>query len=246
MTNSTTPTTTASTPAADSPSDGAWHSMLLAFTAGFVDTLGFVALFGLFTAHVTGNFVLIGAAMAGGEHSGVVGKLLALPTFVLGVAATRMFQLRREQEGLDTAGPLMAAQLLLLVTFMLAGVWASPFASGNGAPAIVVGLVGVLTMSIQNTAARSVFARLTPSTVMTGNVTQLVMDLVDMATRSPTAAAATGRVHKTWAPVTAFAVGSLCGGLGYAHVGFWALLVPCAALAALLCLLWKRIHQPNN
>ena len=239
MTNAT-PAIAASTPAADSPPDSAWRGMLLAFTGGFVATLGFVALFGLFTAHVTGNFVLIGAAMAGGAHSGVVGKLLALPMFVLGVAATRVFQLRRERRGLDTAVPLMATQLLFLVAFMGAGVWAGPFVSGNGVSAIAVGLVGVLTMSIQNTAARSVFARLTPSTVMTGNVTQLVMDLVDMATRAPAATAAAGRVHKAWPPVAAFAVGSLGGGLGYAHAGFWALLAPCVALAALLRLLQKQ------
>jgi hypothetical protein len=35
----------------------------LGFLAGDVDTLGFIALFGLFTAHVTGNFILIGAAL---------------------------------------------------------------------------------------------------------------------------------------------------------------------------------------
>jgi uncharacterized membrane protein YoaK (UPF0700 family) len=241
-----TPPVAASTPTADSPPESAWSGMLLAFTGGFVDTLGFVALFGLFTAHVTGNFVLIGAAMAGSGHSGVLGKLLALPAFVLGVAATRLFQLWRERRGLDTAVPLVGTQLVCLLALMGAGVWAGPFVSGNGVSAIAVGLVGVLTMSIQNTAARSVFSRLTPSTVMTGNVTQLVMDLVDIATRAPGMTGASIRIHKAWPSVAAFAMGSLGGGLGYAHAGFWALLVPCAALAALLCLLWKRIHQPNN
>ena len=40
----------------------------LGYLAGYVDTLGFIALFGLFTAHVTGNFVLIGRAMAMPSH----------------------------------------------------------------------------------------------------------------------------------------------------------------------------------
>ncbi len=235
----TTPLTATATPpaAAVTPVDDPWRGMLLAFTGGFVDTLGFVALFGLFTAHVTGNFVLIGAAMAGDGHAGVVAKLLALPTFVIGVAATRMFQLRRERRARDTAAPLVATQLVGLVIFMAAGVWAGPFVRGDGLAPIGVGLLGVLAMSVQNTAARSVFSRLTPSTVMTGNVTQLVMDLVDIATRAPEAGAARSRVHKAWPPVAAFAVGSLGGGLGYAHAGFWALLVPCIALAALLRML---------
>ena len=41
------------------------EDVFLASIAGYVDTLGFVALFGLFTAHVTGNFILIGSSRPG-------------------------------------------------------------------------------------------------------------------------------------------------------------------------------------
>ena len=70
-------------------------SVLLAAVAGFVDTVGFIALFGLFTAHVTGNFVLIGAALAG-SGDGLLAKLLALPVFML-VVATVALLLRHPQ-----------------------------------------------------------------------------------------------------------------------------------------------------
>ena len=52
--------------------------MALSLLAGYVDTAGFLALHGLFTAHVTGNFVTMGAALTHGS-SGAVAKLLALP-----------------------------------------------------------------------------------------------------------------------------------------------------------------------
>ena len=41
-------------------------------------------------------------------------------------------------------------------------------------------------------------------------------------------------MRKMWPPVAAFAAGTLGGGLGYGAAGFWALGLPCAALAVLL------------
>jgi uncharacterized membrane protein YoaK (UPF0700 family) len=51
---------------------------VLSVNAGFMDTAAFLALKGLFTAHVTGNFVTLGAALVTGA-SGALAKLLALP-----------------------------------------------------------------------------------------------------------------------------------------------------------------------
>src|SRR5262249_40306782 len=48
-------------------------SALLSFNGGFVDTAGFLGFQGLFTAHVTGNFVTLAATLISGTH-GVIAK----------------------------------------------------------------------------------------------------------------------------------------------------------------------------
>src|SRR4051812_23767968 len=95
-------------------------AVALGFVAGFVDTCGFVALFGLFTAHVTGNFVLIGAAVAG-SGTGIAAKLAAFPIFVAAVAATTMFARSCARKGNDAMRPLLLAQLVLLLAFAVVG-----------------------------------------------------------------------------------------------------------------------------
>ncbi|MGA7664870.1 MAG: DUF1275 family protein, partial [Pseudolabrys sp.] len=62
---------------------------LLSFNGGFVDTVGFLGLSGLFVAHVTGNFVTLGAALVLGSH-GILNKILALPEFIAVIALARL------------------------------------------------------------------------------------------------------------------------------------------------------------
>jgi uncharacterized membrane protein YoaK (UPF0700 family) len=209
-------------------------SALLAFTAGYVDTVGFIALFGLFTAHVTGNFVLIGAALID-SHEGLVSKLLALPLFVLAVAATRVFILAREQRARDAIVPVLISQLAFLVLFLACGLWLAPFDHADAPAAILTGMSAVVAMAIQNAAARTLFASLAPTTVMTGNVTQIIVDLVDMAV-SDECTEARGRVRKMLPPVATFAAGALAGALAYGWVGYAALTAPIMTTALVLTL----------
>ena len=51
--------------------------LLLSLNAGYIDTAGFLGLHGLFTAHVTGNFVTLAASLVHGT-SGALAKLLHL------------------------------------------------------------------------------------------------------------------------------------------------------------------------
>lgn len=66
------------------------------------------------------------------------------------------------------------------------------------------------------------------------NVTQLAMDVVDWFANAPSAAKAAQRLRKNWPPVVAFAVGALGGGFGDTLVGFYALVLPAAALGVAL------------
>jgi len=210
-----------------------YEDSALAAIAGYVDTLGFVALFGLFTAHVTGNFVLIGAEVAN-VGQGVLVKIMAFPAFIAGVAVSSVLV-----KTLCFAGTRRNARLLycfqavLLLGFCLSGVYVSPVVSIDTAPVIICGMLGAAAMGVQNAHSRLVSRPGVPNTVMTGNVTQAVLDAVDIGSPGVTAeakAAARVRLGKTLPAVLCFGVGAIGGAVVYAHVSFWALLLPLVSL----------------
>jgi uncharacterized membrane protein YoaK (UPF0700 family) len=133
---------------------------------------------GLFTAHVTGNFVTIGAALVFGT-SGVVAKLLALPVFCMVVIVTRLVSssLPARWPVLET---ILTLKLLLLLVAAVLAIAMGPFATGDGAPAIIVGMTLVSAMAIQNAVHRIHLGAAPPTTIMTGTTTQMMIDIADM------------------------------------------------------------------
>jgi len=213
-----------------------WASALMAFTAGFVDTAGFIVLLGLFTAHVTGNFVLIGASLAN-HRPGILGKLLAFPVFIITVALARVFLRYCERRQRNATVPLLIGQIAFLASLMAVGILVSPITDADAPLSILVGMLGVTAMAIQNVASRTVFAEHAPTTVMTGNVTQVVMDLVDVAFGSAVAPVRV-RLRKMIPALSGFTVGAIAGGLGIVWLGFWCMASP--IIAMLIVLIWLR------
>jgi uncharacterized membrane protein YoaK (UPF0700 family) len=205
----------------------------LAAVAGYVDTLSFVALFGLFTAHVTGNFVLIGAAAAG-FGQGVVMKLMAFPAFIAGVVLSSVIVKATRSGGSSRGAVLLyGVQAVLLLGFCLAGVGVTPVVSSSSVPVVACGMIGAAAMGVQNAHGRLIARPGVPNTVMTGNVTQAVLDALELVSSQVSAeakSAARTRLGKTLHAVACFAAGAIAGALAYRYVLFWALLLPFAVL----------------
>ena len=217
----------------------------LAFVAGFVDAAAFIALTGLFTAHVTGNFVLIGAELVA-SSTGVLAKVLALPVFMGAVAVTRLLALLLERRGADPLPWLLAAEAALLAGFGLCGTLALPLDAPDGAPALIVGMLAVAAMGVQNAIGRLSLGHLAPTTVMTVSVSQAVIDAMDLVLKpSGNAAPARARLLRVLPAIVTFAAGALCGAFGIAHLAFGCIALPIMVLIGLIAFVAMTPAEAN-
>ncbi|MHA6203422.1 YoaK family protein [Dyella soli] len=200
---------------------------ILTINAGYVDTAGFMALHGLFTAHVTGNFVTIGASLVTGT-SGLVAKLLALPVFCLVVILVRLLRYRLIAGGRPVVSTLLQVKLALFVVAAFLACRYGPFVNGDSWPAILTGMTLVAAMAIQNALHRVYLGSAPPSTLMTGTTTQMMLDIADrMHGLAPEQKAAVdARLGRMGLAVLVFAAGCAAAALLYAFAGMWCFTVP--------------------
>jgi len=219
--------------------------LLLSLNAGYVDTAGFLALQGLFTAHVTGNFVTLGASLVLGL-SGAVAKLLALPVFCLVVIATRLVSSALLRRSLPALRILLLVKAALLVLGAVLAIRFGPFANGDAWQAVLTGMVLVAAMSIQNAVHRIHLGSAPPSTLMTGTTTQIMIDLADMMQR-PRAEGSEkpgSRLLRMSGNIAVFAFGCASAALLYARFGVECFVVP--PVLALIALVLRSGDGPTD
>ncbi len=90
---------------------------VLSTTAGAVDVIGFLTLGGLFTAHITGNVVIVAAHYVTGGFS-QIGPLLAVPVFMAVLALVTLASGAIARAGSPPLRPLLLLQAILLAGFL--------------------------------------------------------------------------------------------------------------------------------
>lgn len=201
--------------------------VLLSLNAGYVDTAGFLALAGLFTAHVTGNFVTFGASIVFGT-SGALPKLLALPVFCLVIVVTRLLSFALIKRQLPVMRTMLGLKLALLIVAAVLAIRLGPFADGGSVAAIVTGMTLVCAMAIQNALHRIHLGSAPPTTLMTGTTTQIMIDLADVlhGVSGDASKVIKARMLKMGANVVAFALGCGAGALLFLGAGMWCFALP--------------------
>jgi uncharacterized membrane protein YoaK (UPF0700 family) len=199
---------------------------ILGMTAGAVDVIGFLALGGLFTAHITGNLVILAAHYITGSF-GEIAPLLSVPVFVVVLGVITVMFIRKPI--LFTRRALLVIQAALLASFLSLCIWFGPFADPNSSMAVFVGMLGVAAMATQNAVVRLALPGHPTTAVMSTNAAQLAVDLAMLARclfQPINVSEIRSRADATFLAVLGFVVGVVAGAILEIHFGLWSLTFP--------------------
>jgi uncharacterized membrane protein YoaK (UPF0700 family) len=218
---------------------------VLSMIAGSVDVISFLGLGGLFTAHITGNLILIAAHIVSGTGVNPA-HLLSVPVFIAVLGVTRLLVAGLEAAGLASLRPLLLLQLLLLTGFLALSVAVGPSISANGVITIVAGMLGVSAMAVQNSMVVMSLKDSPSTAVMTTNITRFLMDVgeVLLGNDRDQVAEASRRARHTFPAIIGFAGGAGIGAACFVVAGLWSLMLP--TTLALLALAISLAHNNNQ
>lgn len=207
-------------------------SPLLSVIAGMVDLTGFFTLGNIFTAHVTGNLVVVAALVVRGGPVNLA-QVIAIPVFILAVAAMWLVARASGRRGCSLARLLLVIQFLLLAVVMVLSVITKPSTSPHGLIAGIAAMIAVSAMACQFALFRLAMPRAVSTSVMTGNLTNTVLSLMDASSPGHELLPVdSGRLKRSVYLLVGFLAGCVVAAAAISVLGDWAWSLP-VALAAL-------------
>jgi uncharacterized membrane protein YoaK (UPF0700 family) len=219
---------------------------LLGAIAGGVDAAGWFCLAGLLPSHLTASLVMLGARVAEYDVADVRARVAMLPVFVCTVAlvkwSARWLSVRR----LPVLPVLLTVLTFGLGLFCLAGSLSDALLADDPRVLVLIGGLGVASMAVQNALMRLCLPQLCPTTVMTGNLTQSVMAIVDLLAHREPEQGARARLLNAGSPLLGFLLGSVSCGLVASRQGLICLLMPLTLSALTTTLAWRRWRRDRG
>ena len=199
---------------------------LLSVIAGMVDLTGFLTLGRIFTAHVTGNLVVAAAtAVHGGSWN--LAQALAIPVFMLAVAAAWLIARVSGLHGIALTRLLLVIQFLLLLAVLAFSVTTAPSADPRGLMAGIAVIIAVCAMAFQYALLRLALPKAVSTAVMTGNLTNTVLLLMELLSpQQPLLPVDRERLKSSLRLLVGFLAGCLIAAVGVSFMGDWTWSIP--------------------
>jgi uncharacterized membrane protein YoaK (UPF0700 family) len=212
-----------------------WFTLVLSGVAGFCDTSTFVAGDNIFSAHVTGNFIVFAAQIVLGNDELAWIKLITFPVFVTAVIAGGWLS----EIKFSNRYYLLLVEGLLLVICGGGAFFSHYIFQQKGFTNLVV-MVIVFAMGMQNAFGR-LFAKEThgPTTMMTGNVTQASLDL-GILLRKGISLETAEALKKQLFLIGGFLLGCVLGAIFSSKFGLNSVLLPGVMLLISYSIILKR------
>jgi uncharacterized membrane protein YoaK (UPF0700 family) len=205
---------------------------LLSVIAGMVDLTGFFTLGNIFTAHITGNLVTASAVVVRGGSMNPA-QLLAIPVFIVALALVWLIARVSDRTGPALVRLLLVVQFLLLAAVLAFCVAAKPSSNPHGIAACVAALIAVSAMACQYALFRLAIPGAISTAVMTGNLANTVLSIMDTLSRGHRLMSADGgRLRRSLHLLFGFLLGCVAAAMAVSTMGEWAWSLPTALAAA--------------
>lgn len=212
-----------------------WYvTLLLTIIAGYCDTVTFVAADSIFSAHVTGNFIVFAYQIIKGSDVHAWIKLLTFPVFILAVIVGGRIALKSINRY-----TILFWEGVILVLSGIASYVFGYLENFSEWTMYVVAMTTVFAMGLQN-AFGKLFAKEThgPTTMMTGNVTQASLDLGNLIKNGTNDADSLLSFKKQLVTIFGFLIGCFLGAVAGKFFGLGTLILPGAAM--IICYWYHR------
>ncbi|MFS0732981.1 YoaK family protein [Microbacterium sp. 1P10UB] len=208
----------------------------LSLVAGVTDVTSWILLGGFFSAHVTGNLVILAADVVT-RTTPDLAALLAIPVFVITTAGATVLARRIGAHSPRTATALLGTQATLLIAAGALSFTTHASVNPKQGMSVVIGMCAVCAMAAQNAYLHLVPARSVSTAVMTGNLVSATVTATDLIRSRGRDLAAREKWTDNWPLLAGFVVGCLIGAIGATLLNDQASVIP--AVLAVALLVWQ-------